>query len=38
MELLDKIFDEYVYPSHLYVDGYGYIPMDPRDHGCRGYG
>lgn len=37
MELLDNIFDEYVYPSHLYVDGYRYIPMDPRDHRGRGY-
>jgi hypothetical protein len=37
MELLDKIFDDYVYPSHPYVDGYLYVPMDPRDHGGRGY-
>jgi hypothetical protein len=37
MSLIDKIFDDYVYPSHPYVDGYLYVPMDPRDHGGRGY-
>jgi len=37
MELLDKIFDEYIYPSHPYVNGYTHIFMDPRDHRGRGY-